>query len=59
LSNFLIGGLIGGGITGAFNIASGALISLAGFTTGGIAPGSMAAGVQSSIGNVNAGSIFA
>lgn len=36
-----------------------ALLSLAGFTTAGVAAGSMAASIQAGIGNVAAGSMFA
>ena len=37
----------------------GSAFTIAGFGTGGIAAGSVAAGIQSSIGNVAAGSVFA
>lgn len=55
----IIGGLIGGVATGAVNHVSAAFISGAGFTTSGVAAGSFAAGVQSGIGLVGAGSPFA
>ncbi len=39
--------------------AAGAAMSAVGFTSSGIAAGSLAAGIQSAIGNVAAGSLFA
>jgi len=47
------------GGTATINAATGALISLTGFTTNGVAAGSIAAGIQSTIGAVQAGSTFA
>lgn len=49
---------IGAAVGGTILLAPVAL-SLAGFTTAGVAAGSMAAAVQSGIGNVVAGSMFA
>jgi hypothetical protein len=40
-------------------VAPPAIVAVAGFSTGGIVAGSLAAGLQSSIGNVAAGSAFA
>ena len=51
--------LIGVGIAGGITLLGGGLPILAGFTTIGIKAASIAAGIQSGIGNVVAGSWFA
>ena len=49
------GAVVGGG----GSVALGTAVSCAGFTTSGVAAGSVAAGIQSAIGVVEAGSAFA
>jgi len=55
----LKGFLIPAAVVVACTVVPPAIIAGAGFTTVGVAAGSMAAGIQSSIGNVVAGSAFA
>lgn len=59
--NGSVGGfLLGGTVTGvATSVGTGAALSAVGFTTGGVAAGSIAATMQASIGAVSAGSAFA
>lgn len=49
---------MGGGLAFGVNAASGAVLSSVGFKIGGVAAGSLAAGAQSAIGVVEAGSFF-
>lgn len=58
-NHFLRNGLYGVAAVGAVVATGGLALTLAGFGTAGIVGGSVAAGVQSSIGNVAAGSLFA
>lgn len=55
----LIGALVGAGIGLGATVVTPAVLAFAGFSAGGVVAGSIAAGVQSSIGNVAAGSMFA
>ena len=50
-----IGSAIGGGVS----YITGGILSSVGFTSSGVAAGSCAAGIQSGIGNIVAGSLFA
>jgi hypothetical protein len=52
-------GVIGGASGAVGSVATGAAVYAAGFTTSGVAAGSLAAGMQATMGAVQAGSAFA